>query len=207
MHWHYSRAMPSGKLFKLGVWEHDAFIGSVIFGRGANNNLAKSFNLKQTECVELVRVALNKHESPVSKIMSICLTILKKDNSGLKLVASYADETNQNHLGIIYQAGNWIYLGKRTSKGAAYYIIGNKKVHGRSVRAKWGSEKNIPVKWKYADDQEKHLYAYVLDKSILSYIISIRESYPKRVTKATAVSNSKAAVQSRPTRSKLKKAV
>jgi hypothetical protein len=150
--------MPAGKLVKIGVWEDDKFIGVIIFGRGANNNMPKSLGLKVTECCELCRVALDRHETPTTKIISIALKILKKHSPGIKVVFSYADETNQGHKGIIYKAGNWEYLGERISKGAAYYIIKGKKVHGRSVRAKWGKERNIPYKWEYAKDQKKHLF-------------------------------------------------
>lgn len=58
-HWHYSERMPAGKLVKLGIWENSCFVGVVVFGRGAIYNIGKPFGLGQTECVELVRVALN----------------------------------------------------------------------------------------------------------------------------------------------------
>jgi hypothetical protein len=48
-HWHYSKCMPSGKLVKIGVWEDDIYIGAIIYGRGANNNMAKHLNCKITE--------------------------------------------------------------------------------------------------------------------------------------------------------------
>jgi len=162
MNWHYSQSMPSGKLLKYGVWENNKFIGTVIYGRGANNNAAKSFKLKQTECCELVRVALNKHKTPTTKILAITLRLIKKHNPGIKLVFSYADKTNQGHKGTIYKAGNWEYLGERTTNKDAYYIINNKKVHGRSVRAKWGKISNVPYKWDYAPIEEKHLFIYRL---------------------------------------------
>ena len=204
MHWHYSRTMPAGKLFKLGVWENDKFIGSVIFGRGSNNNMSKMFNLKQTECVELVRVALTKHKTPVSRIISICLKILRDNNKGLKCVVSYADLTNQGHVGIIYQASNWYYLGERKTD-SGHIILNGKIVHKRTISSKYGSHKNVPFKMINAKGQCKHLYAYALNQSMKEKLNLIKKEYPKRATKASAVSNSNAAVQSRPARSKIKK--
>lgn len=29
LYWHYARAMPVGKLVKIGVWENKKFIGAV----------------------------------------------------------------------------------------------------------------------------------------------------------------------------------
>ena len=106
LNWHYSEAMPAGKLIKYGVFEDEKYIGVIIYGRGANQYVPQSLGLKVTECCELVRVALTSHKNPVTKMIAISLKILKKENPGIKTVFSYADETNQNHKGIIYKAGN-----------------------------------------------------------------------------------------------------
>ena len=63
LNWHYSKCVPVGKLVKIGAWEDNKFIGVVLFGRGANQHLGKPYNLEQTECVELVRIALNRHKN------------------------------------------------------------------------------------------------------------------------------------------------
>ena len=76
-HWHYSECMPVGKTTKIGAWENNKYIGCVMFSRGANNNLGKKYNCSQIECVELTRIALNKHINPVSKIMMIAVKFLK----------------------------------------------------------------------------------------------------------------------------------
>ena len=138
MNWHYSKAMPSGKLVKYGVWEDDKFIGAVIFGRGANNNIGHKYGLTSIEICELVRVALTKHKTPVTRILSICLNLLKKQNPGLVLVVSYADKTNQGHEGVIYKAGNWIYEGESVCK-SGYYVVNGVMTHARSVSAKYGT--------------------------------------------------------------------
>ena len=171
--------MPSGKLVKFGVWEDDIFIGAVVFGRGANNHLASSFGLLQTECCELVRVALKAHKAPVSKIVAISLKELSRSNPGMKLVVSYADFSNQQHLGIIYQASNWIYLGERKTIKGSYYIIAGQLMHGRSVRAKWGSDKNIPYDWEYAEQFMKHIYVMPLNKETRKEFLPQSKPYPK----------------------------
>jgi len=159
--WHYSHKMPAGKLVKLGVWENEQFVGAVIFGRGANNNAAKSFHLTQFECCELVRIALKEHKTAVTRIVSIALKMLKKVNPGLKLVFSYADETNQGHKGIIYKAGNWEYLGERVANNG-YIKVNGKVIHTRSMSSKYGSLRKIPFQWEYVGGQKKHLFVYHL---------------------------------------------
>lgn len=163
--WHYSKTMPAGKLVKIGVWENDLFVGVVIFGRGANNHLAQSLKCDVTECCELVRIALRKHETPVTKIVAIALKMLKRTNPGIKVVASYADKTNQQHQGIIYKAGNWQYHGIRTATNG-HFLIDGKIVHNRSISSKFGSRDNIPDAFKEkmlkAPPQEKHFFTYNL---------------------------------------------
>src|SRR4051812_12315873 len=61
--WHYSRSLPPPPHVSVGVWEHDQFIGCVLFARGASQNLLKPYGLKPTEGGELVRVALDHHET------------------------------------------------------------------------------------------------------------------------------------------------
>jgi hypothetical protein len=70
-YWHYSRSLPCSKTARLDIWESDKFIGAVVFAWGANRHLVGEYKLKMTECAELCRIALAKHVTPVSKIMSI----------------------------------------------------------------------------------------------------------------------------------------
>lgn len=182
LNYHYSKAMPAGKLIKIGVWEDEKFIGAVLFGRGANNNIGKSYNLEQTQVCELVRVALRKHEHPVTEILGKSIKILKETNPGLKLIVSYAD-SNQGHLGIIYQAGNWIYSGSIESEIG--YKINNKIVHGRSVVQKYGTssipwlQKNINPNIKKISGKPKFKYLYPLNKTIRKQIKLLSKTYPK----------------------------
>src|SRR3990172_8283645 len=135
-YWHYSHSMPAGKLVKVGVWEHGAFIGCVIFGRGANNHIGTPYRLKVTEICELVRIALLPHVAHVTRIMSIAIRMLRNANPGIRLVVSYADP-RQSHVGVIYQAGNWIYTGK--SNAQRNVSLNGAVIHKRSASSKYGS--------------------------------------------------------------------
>ena len=187
--WHYSKSIPVGKLVKVGVWEHEKFIGVVLFGRGANYNLLKPFGLNPDQGCELIRIALTKHETPVSKIIAVALKFLKKSNPKLKLVVSYAD-ADQNHHGGIYQATNWIYTGLLNSGTVAAFIIKGKKVHRKSIHS-IGVKQNIESIKKYLDPKAevfytkgKHRYLMPLCDSIRPFILELKKTYPKRDTKA-----------------------
>lgn len=183
-HWHYSRRMPAGKTVKVGVWEDSKFIGCVIFSRGANNNIGKPYGLEQTQICELTRVALFHHETPVSRVVSIALKMLRKQSPEIRMLISYADPAH-DHKGGIYQAMNWIYIGLSDNWRGSHYIVNGKPMHGRSVRSKWGHESNIPLQWEIAPPANKHKYLYPLDDAMRQQIEPLRKPYPKRANEAT----------------------
>jgi len=178
--WHYSRCIPKSKLVKTGVWEDGVFIGVVIYSYGATPDLVKPYGLSMQEGCELTRIALNKHKTPVSKIIAYSLKMLKKSNPGLKIVVSFAD-TNQNHHGGIYQATNWIYSGQ--SKGCFFYIDKKGKLwHPRNVSENLSlSGKCIrPSDCKKIWKNGKHRYLMPLDSRTREKILSLAKPYPKR---------------------------
>ena len=176
--WHYSQCLPAGKTVKIGVWENGSFIGCVIFSRGANASLGKPYGFTQLESCELTRVALDKHSTPVTRIVSIALKFLKRHNPGIKLVISFAD-TEQGHHGGIYQGGNWIYSGM--TKSADEYLVFGKRMHGRSMRATWGTHVGKPF-IKIVRGSTKHRYLMALDDSTRKMILQFQKPYPKRAS-------------------------
>jgi hypothetical protein len=176
--------MPVGKLVKVGAWENGKFIGVVMFGRGANKSIGAPFDLDQTECCELVRIALTTHKTPVSRIMMIAIKFLKISNDNMKMIVSFAD-SSQNHYGGIYQATNWIYNGMTSP--ADEYIYKGKIWHGRAFRKSYGSHLNyIDKGLKIVSGSSKHRYLMPLDKEVRSKVQLLSKPYPKRVTKANS---------------------
>lgn len=179
--WHYSKCMPVNKTVKIGAWEDEKFIGVIIFSPGANMNLFKTYNLSPFQGCELTRVALNKHKTPVSRIMAISLKFLKKNCPQLKLIVSYAD-TKQGHLGGIYQATNWVYVGL-TKPTTNEYFINGKWTHNKSVHDKYGSagykKINESSFIKKRKQSPKHKYLMPLDEEIRKQIELLRKPYPK----------------------------
>lgn len=182
LNWHYSKCLPVGKLVKIGAWENDKFIGVVIFGRGANKSLGEPYKLDQTECCELVRIALTDHKTPVSRIMSIAIKLLKNIHKQLKLVISFAD-SEQNHYGVIYQATNWVYVGKTNS--ADEYLYKGKRWHGRAFRKSLGSHLNYVNKGlEIVQGSQKHRYLMPLNDEMKTKISILSKPYPKRMKQA-----------------------
>jgi len=187
-HWHYSRSMPTPPVVKIGVWESGIFIGVVLFSRGANNNLGKPYKLDFLQVCELTRVALNSHISSVSRIVSIAIKMLKRNAPKLRLIVSFAD-ANENHLGIIYQAGNWIYTGR--SNSTPKYIAPNGQIlHQRQVskigyKPQYGTMRKVPKSGdcEIIPQLDKYRYLYPLDDAMRRQIEPLRKPYPKRDTR------------------------
>lgn len=183
--WHYSGKYPSfGRQVTIGVWEKDSFRGAVVFARGANKSIGSPYGLEQDECCELVRVALRAHETPVTRIIRIALKLLKDSSPGLRLIVSYADEA-QGHVGKVYQAGNWLYVGKTEQ---SFLKIRGKVLHPKTVHSRYGSgsqslawiRANLDPKAERVMLGAKHKYLMPLDAEMRAYIEPLTRPYPKR---------------------------
>ena len=180
--WHYSRVIPKSKLAKFGVWEDGAFVGVVIFGVGATADLVKRYGLKSEEGCELVRVALTHHAAPVSRIVAICLRLLRKTFTWLRLCVSFADPKHGHHGGI-YQAGGWIFSGDSASSDE--YLYRGKIWQGRSFRhSHKGMERHPDV--TIVKGSAKHRYLMPLDDAMREKIAPLAKPYPKRAKKHDA---------------------
>ena len=195
--WHYSKCLPSGKLVIIGFWEDGEFIGVIIFGRGTSPHLGTKYGLGQTECVELVRVAMRKHKTEVSKMVKIAFAFLKKANPKLRLVVSFSAQT-EGHYGGIYQAGNWIFAGETASQPEYFYkgkrttsrTIAQKAVDMRiSIKelCKRGIAKELPA-------QRKFRYIMPLDKRMRKHILCLDRPYPKKKESSPSSKDSVASV-------------
>ena len=186
-HWHYSKSLRIFPNISLGVWEADTFVGALVFARGANKNLGKPYGLQDIECAELTRVALSHHNHPVSRMLSIAITMVKQKEKGLRLIVSFAD-MNQGHHGGIYQAAGWVYAGKVQSAPKYLFSDGATK-HPREVSATgwkpyFGKSRHVR---KIADAKKiaqlpKYRYLYPLDAAMRTQIAPLAKPYPKRAT-------------------------
>ena len=177
--WHYSKTLPVGKMVKIGAWEDGKFIGVVIFAWGMNKDLGSPYGLKLGECAELVRVALTKHRSEVSKILSIATRFLKKQSPGLRILVSFADPSEGHHGGI-YQANGWQYAG--TSPPSTEWLLNGKRLNRRAYTgSNFGQAKmQVPKGAIKRKVQGKHRYLMPLDNEMRKSILPLAKPYPKR---------------------------
>jgi hypothetical protein len=147
------------------------------------------FGCVQGEVLELVRVALNGNQNKTSECVARALKVLHKDAPHVKIIVSYADQ-NQGHMGTIYQATNWLYIGD-TSKWAQghkedYFIVKGEKLHPRTVYSRgwkqsvaWLKE-NIDPNAQGWKGKPKFKYIYCFDKQLRKEWQAKALPYPKK---------------------------
>lgn len=183
--WHYSQSIPTPPYNLVGVWEDSAFIGCVIFSRGASAWMHKAYKLEPNEVCELTRVALTKHHYPVSRILKIAMRFLRQQSPGLRMIVSFADP-NHSHHGGIYQAGGWLYTGQ-TAASAHYIDKYGRKWHTRQVssngmKVQYGAMRPaVRVdECTKVPERPKHRYVFPLDAEMRAQLQPLAMPYPKR---------------------------
>ena len=178
--WHYSKCVPKFKQNWIGVWENSKFIGVISFGRSSTPYLGTAYGLDTTECVELTRIALTKHLTPVSRIMSLAFKFIKRRSPGIRLFVTLADPL-QNHYGGVYQATNWIYVG--LSSANTQYFYGGKWRNDSSLMRMFQTNKALKASLQKRNISGKFKYLMPLDDEMRKRIAPLAQPYPKRVKK------------------------
>lgn len=182
LHFHYAKRVPSA-WYSYNVYnENKEWCGVIVYGNGAGPNIQAPFGMAIGEVVELVRVALNGKQPCTSECVAASLKQLHKDAPQVKLVVSYAD-SGQDHIGTIYQATNWIYLGVFAKGNALDYVINGKKYHNKTIHNKHLTEdaiRAIDPNYKKLGSAGKYKYIWVYDKRLRKQWQARALPYPKR---------------------------
>jgi hypothetical protein len=185
---HYAKRMPVIN-YAFGLFDKSGVLhGVCTFGRPASRPLCVGICGKEyaENVIELNRLCVNDGapENTTSYFVSKCLKSLP-DNT---IVVSFAD-TEQGHIGVIYQATNFIYTGLSDAH-KEWRIIG-RNTHSKNVCKAYTlderKEKNGTV-FEQVDRPQKHRYIYFVGnktfkKKMLSKLKYSIEPYPKGETK------------------------
>ena len=184
---HYAKRMcPISYAF--GLYDQEKLIGIVTYGVPASSMLRRGLCGKQWEenVIELNRLCCNSGKNLASILVGRSLQMLPKP----MIVVSYAD-TEQGHVGYIYQATNFIYTGLSFKK-KDWAIKGMEHLHGATIadmsrgqenRANWMREK-FGDDFYLKDRAQKHRYVFFVGnktqrKTMLSNLMYQVEPYPK----------------------------
>jgi hypothetical protein len=186
---HYSHKWSSCRyaigLFDLSIESDILFykgklIGVAVYGFPVGRQTVKSItpNLENDEVLELTRLWLEDDAPKNSESYFLGKTFdwLRK-NTNIKVLISYCDPM-QNHLGIIYQATNWLYQGNNTMLVKGYiHKINGKIIHPRNLITFFGTLNYDTIKkrnhsYERFEMKKKHRYLYILHKKDRKKIIS-----------------------------------
>lgn len=130
-----------------------------------------------------------------SKLVSWTCRLFAKDTK-CKVMIAYAD-TDAGEIGTIYQACNWIHIGRGSA--TRQWIAPNGRIYDQKLpydmkRAQGGTRAQAVAAlrrsgWTEQDSNPKHRYVYILDKSdtaLVARIERMRQPYPKRATSIVA---------------------
>ena len=186
LHFHYAWAVPVTQ-FAYNIWnDDDEWCGVIIYGSGATINIARPYDKWQGQVVELERVALNGKQGhgKTSQAVSMTLRALHKEAPWIDLVVSYAD-ADQNHMGTLYQATNWIYTGLKNENTRGAFIVFGKKVHPKTIGSRGWKQSLLWLKENVdpnADEfitKGKRKYLYPMTKKMRRRVQILAEEYPK----------------------------
>ena len=144
---HYAKRMPSIS-FAYGLFLSNELVGIVSYGSPASPSLCKGIAGKNNKSfvIELNRLVLKYNlKNEASMLVGKSLKLLPKP----KIIVSYAD-TNQDHVGFIYQATNFYFTG--TTKPRTD-MAGKNGKHSRH---------HLGDKTKRIFRSAKHRYVYVI---------------------------------------------
>ena len=182
-YFHYSKSVPQIRLGYSVFNDTDEWCGVVLFSNGANPSIAKEFGLVQGQVIELVRMALNGRQLTTSQVLAMALKQLKKDAPAVRVVVSYADR-NQDHIGTIYQATNFMYIGEYANERGI--MIKGKLTHRRSINKKYGRsgidwvKENLDPNAEIIIGKSKIKYVYPMHKNMVQKLKSMSKPYPKK---------------------------
>ncbi|QDP59909.1 MAG: putative adenine modification enzyme [Prokaryotic dsDNA virus sp.] len=166
---HYTHKWSSCR-YALGLFLGDELHGVAIYGFPVGRQVVKSISpqLENQDVLELTRLWLRDEAPKNSESFFIGQTFKwLKENTDTKVLISYADPM-ADHLGIIYQATNWLYQGNNTMLVKGYlHKINGEWMHPRSAVAKYGTVKTsklleIDPEYERKELKKKHRYIYIL---------------------------------------------
>lgn len=191
--YHYTHLYPDSTRECFAGYYSNTLCGIITYGTGVSMNIFKSIkhDITSNNVRELTRLwsPNGMPKNTESKLISKSIKMLPKE---VKIIVSYSD-IGQNHIGTIYQASNFIYLG--TTKGSKIIVDNNGQYfHPRNIGiyklrhyeyANLSSSDIMRIyNWKIVNGHCKHKYVFIRTynkerKEIMNNLKDKIKPYPK----------------------------
>ena len=191
--YHYSKTFPDSTMYVFAGFYGSEIAGIICYGMGASKNQYTAIipKIKKDEYLELTRL-WSPDSMPKNTESKLIAESLKMLPLKYKLIISFADPS-QGHLGIIYQATNWLYCGMSnkgkcliTKDGITKHLrlIGIYKKRHPELKNKTNQEIMDIYGWKYEKSYGKHRYVMIRGtrkekKKLISIMSKKIKDYPK----------------------------
>ena len=183
---HYLHSFPGCTKLCFGAFVGDRLLGAITMGVGPANAYRLVEAASINDCLTLTRLWLSESllSNSESRVISICLRYFRKYTT-IKFIITYADPV-QGHVGVVYQASNWLYTG--LSEATPKYDIGDGvSRHSRSLAQTFGSHSlkyltGHGLNIKVLPQIPKHRYIYFLDQNFRDRLKIPALPYPKKET-------------------------
>jgi len=163
---HYAKRVPSIS-YAYGLFYGGDIVGVCCFGTPASSSLRAGImgGWSDVDVIELNRLSLLSNEkNQASMLVGASLKLLPQK----MCVVSYAD-SEQGHIGYVYQAANFIYTGL-SAKRTDWKVKGAEHLHGHTIADEFRGRENRAelMREKYGDDfyledrSRKHRYVYLV---------------------------------------------
>lgn len=157
--YHYAHRVPS-IVVAVGIFVDEVLAGVCTYGIPPNNHLCEAWGEQnKNKVIELNRLFIFDWAGRNSESWLVGQSF-KLIPAPYQILISYAD-TERNHIGLIYQATNWIYTGLSVRGGVqADVVLNGERLSPKAVYNRYGSVIGLNI-----EKQEwfpKHRYVYFL---------------------------------------------
>lgn len=186
---------PTSHHYGIFFGSYCAGVTCVGFSSGANLNAYQEFGLRDYKQLAYLTRGANVHWSPKganSKLVSWTCRLLARATLA-KLIIAYSD-TDAGEIGTIYQACNWVCVGKGSSTRQWVAPSGRvmdqklpsdlRRKQGNKIERKEYQRALLQAGWTQQASNPKYRYVCILDKSdkrLIELVESKRTPYPKRL--------------------------
>lgn len=177
---HYLKTKASC-IYAFALKENNDIVGVILYGNPtAPTTLDICGKDNRNKVIEITRLWIKDDTPKNTESFFIANTIKLVPKP---IIVAFADP-DAGHIGIVYQASNFLYTGK-SSRGGKVIAIKNNKIHNKTL---WKQYKTASkIREVFGDENvyykpyvTKYRYVYIKEKTYKNQLIYTTEQYPKR---------------------------
>jgi hypothetical protein len=185
---HYTHSLTKGRLC-FGMKRNGVIIGVAVYGQPSGRKVASSIwdGGDERNTIELLRLFLwdSTGKNAESWFIAKTLRLLPDE---VRAVVAYA-APGAGHYGAVYQASNWLYVGRSKSGQNYYYTDADGMYVNKRIPWQYGPRSGRPeikeaeaakiLGLERVNEGRKYVYVYPIDKRIKKKLKRQIEDYPK----------------------------